>query len=146
MVRWNAILPFVLVVACGLILGCPEKPKEPTPPPTETTVTLEPPIQQPIQAPVPPVATAAEAAPGETETVAPSETTAGTARPLPKDNYAKKPAAKARTYKVKPGDTLQSISKKYYNDSRKWRTIYEANRRSLKDPNKLPVGKKLIVP
>ena len=45
---------------------------------------------------------------------------------------------------VEPGDTLQGISKKYYNDIEKYTLIMEAN--GLTDPNKLMVGQKLIIP
>ncbi len=47
---------------------------------------------------------------------------------------------------VAKGETLGSISSKYYGSSGKWRKIYENNRNVLKDPNILRPGTKLIIP
>jgi len=47
---------------------------------------------------------------------------------------------------VAKGDTLYSLARSYYNDQAKWRTIYDANRGSIPDPNKLRVGQELIIP
>ncbi|MCB9865272.1 MAG: LysM peptidoglycan-binding domain-containing protein [Phycisphaerales bacterium] len=47
---------------------------------------------------------------------------------------------------VAKGDTLYSIARAYYNDQAKWRTIYDANRSAIPDPNKLSVGQELIIP
>ncbi len=49
-------------------------------------------------------------------------------------------------YKVKPGDNLSSISKKFYNSSHHWRLIMEANQPKLSDPSKLRVGQELKIP
>lgn len=40
----------------------------------------------------------------------------------------KKPVSKAKTHTVKSGDTLWGISKKYYGNSSRWKTIYTANK------------------
>jgi len=48
------------------------------------------------------------------------------------------------TYKVEPGDTLEKISKKFYNDPSKYKIIMERN--NIKDPTKLKVGEILIIP
>lgn len=47
---------------------------------------------------------------------------------------------------VQSGDTLSGISQKYYGTANKWRSILEANRNVLKDPNKLQLGMKLVIP
>ncbi len=47
---------------------------------------------------------------------------------------------------VQSGDTLSGISQKYYGTANKWPNILEANRNVLKDPNKLQLGMKLIIP
>ena len=80
----------------------------------------------------PPVDTAATATPAAT--------------PQPKESYAQPSAG--RTYVVRKGDTLQSISRKHYSDNGQgWRRIYEANRSVLaKGPDHLTVGMKLIIP
>lgn len=47
-------------------------------------------------------------------------------------------------HKVRPGETLQSISKKYYDDYEKYTLIMERN--NIKDPKKLQAGQELIIP
>jgi nucleoid-associated protein YgaU len=54
--------------------------------------------------------------------------------------------AHGKTYVVQKGDTLSSISKKFYNTQNRWKDIYDANKARVKDPNKLQVGTKLIIP
>ena len=49
-------------------------------------------------------------------------------------------------YVVQKGDTLYRLARRFYNDQSRWREIWEANRTRLPDPNKLPVGMKLIIP
>jgi nucleoid-associated protein YgaU len=51
-----------------------------------------------------------------------------------------------RTYRIKSGDTLSGISRKFYGDSSRWRMIYERNRKVLGNPNRIPVGAKIIIP
>lgn len=45
---------------------------------------------------------------------------------------------------VKKGDTLWDLAVKYYGDGTKWKVIAKAN--GVKDPKKLPIGKKLTIP
>jgi len=51
-----------------------------------------------------------------------------------------------RHYTVQPGDTLSKISRQFYGDANKYMKIYEANRGTLHDPNKIGVGQELIIP
>jgi 5'-nucleotidase len=51
-----------------------------------------------------------------------------------------------RIHIVQKGDTLSSISVKYYGSARQWRKIVAANRSNLPDPNHLVPGSKLIIP
>lgn len=51
-----------------------------------------------------------------------------------------------KTYIVQRGDTLQKISDKMYGTTKKWKTIYEANKNILKSPDKIRSGQKLIIP
>jgi len=51
-----------------------------------------------------------------------------------------------RIHIVQRGDTLSSISAKYYGSSKQWRKILTANRNNLPDPNRLSPGTKLIIP
>jgi polar amino acid transport system substrate-binding protein len=49
-------------------------------------------------------------------------------------------------YTVQPGDTLSHISFKIYKDASRWREIYEANKKRIRNPKVLNVGWKLIIP
>jgi nucleoid-associated protein YgaU len=51
-----------------------------------------------------------------------------------------------QTYVVQSRDTLSSIAAKLYNDPRKWRTIYDANRNTLSSPQSVRPGQTLIIP
>jgi nucleoid-associated protein YgaU len=47
---------------------------------------------------------------------------------------------------VAKGETLGSISSKYYGSAGKWKKIYDNNRDIIKDPNSLRPGTKLMIP
>jgi len=47
---------------------------------------------------------------------------------------------------VQAGDTLGKIAQKYYGDASLYRTIFDANKDQLKDPNKIFPGQKLRIP
>lgn len=47
---------------------------------------------------------------------------------------------------VLKGQTLSQISQKYYSSAGSWKKILDANRNTIKDPNKLIPGTKLIIP
>ncbi len=49
-------------------------------------------------------------------------------------------------YTVGKNDTLQKISKKFYNTTKKWPKIYEANKDILRTPDKLYTGQTLRIP
>jgi len=53
---------------------------------------------------------------------------------------------KSISYTVQRGDSLSGIATKMYNDSRRWRAIYEANRAALDSPESLKVGQILKIP
>ena len=52
----------------------------------------------------------------------------------------------ARTYVVEPGDTLASISRKFYKNTGNWKDIEDANFNSLGGKVKLKPGMTLIIP
>ncbi len=59
------------------------------------------------------------------------------------------PAAVAEAfvdYKVQKNDTLQKISKKFYDTYRKWPQIYEANKAVIKNPDRIKPGITLQIP
>jgi nucleoid-associated protein YgaU len=47
---------------------------------------------------------------------------------------------------VQSGDTLFSISRKFYKSPKRWKEILDANRKSIHDPKKLTVGQTLVIP
>lgn len=54
--------------------------------------------------------------------------------------------AAARTYTVKPGDTLSAIAKNELGNANAYMKIFEANRDQLTDPNKIKPGQVLNIP
>lgn len=55
-------------------------------------------------------------------------------------------ASETRTYTVVKGDTLWNISARVYGSGSLWKTIYDANKGSIKNPNVIHVGQPLILP
>jgi len=49
-------------------------------------------------------------------------------------------------YVVKKGDTLQKISNDFYGTTKRWKKIYEANKKVLKAPDLIKEGQKLVIP
>lgn len=49
------------------------------------------------------------------------------------------------TYTIQPGDTLSKIAKKYLGNASLWRKIYGDNKATIKNPNLIRVGQKLII-
>jgi tetratricopeptide (TPR) repeat protein len=71
----------------------------------------------------------------------------------PHPSAAKSPAAKhkgksgdSQTYTVQEGDTLASISRRFYKTSKRWREIRDANEDKIDDPENLKAGQKLKIP
>ena len=56
------------------------------------------------------------------------------------------PAPAARTYTVKPGDTLSAIAKEHLGNANAYVKIFEANRDQLTDPDKIKPGQVLQIP
>ena len=51
-----------------------------------------------------------------------------------------------KTYVVQSGDTLFSISRKFYKSPKRWKAILEANKKDIRDPKDLTVGQTLVIP
>ncbi len=64
--------------------------------------------------------------------------------PAPPGEIGSKPVR--RTYTVVQGDTLQGIAKKVYGSVSLWRRIYDANRDTIKSPERLRPGMVLLIP
>ena len=72
-------------------------------------------------------------------------------RPAPRttfENDARKAGSKraGQTYVVRSGDTLFSISRKFYKSPKRWKAILEANKKDIRDPKDLTVGQALVIP
>jgi nucleoid-associated protein YgaU len=50
------------------------------------------------------------------------------------------------TYVVAKGDSLSKIAAREYGDANKWRTIYEANKDLISDPDLIHPGQTLKIP
>lgn len=63
--------------------------------------------------------------------------------PTPEKTADKK---KGQTYVVQSGDTLASISRKFYKSSTRWKEILHANSKKIDNPARLKVGETLSIP
>lgn len=140
MERWHLIL---VAGAALLVAGCEQKNKkteplkeEPAPAPhtTDNLGATDPYANDPLLPPDNAADTRVTTPPP------PPESSGKTAKSAPAR------ATSGRTHVVAKGDTLSSIARKYYGDSSKWKTIFNANRNRIADPNRLTVGTKLIIP
>jgi len=52
----------------------------------------------------------------------------------------------SRMHVVAKGDTLYSLARSYYNDQSRWKDIFNANRTTVTDPNKIRIGQRLVIP
>ncbi len=75
--------------------------------------------------------------PGPATTIAPPA-----ARPQPVPARATAP----ETYTVQPGDNLSRIAQKMYQDTSKWKVIFDANRDTLPTERSLRPGQTLLIP
>ena len=55
-------------------------------------------------------------------------------------------SAPKHTYKVQPGDSLSKIAKEFYGNASDYMRIFEANKDTLNDPNKIQIGQELVIP
>jgi hypothetical protein len=62
------------------------------------------------------------------------------------DSETKKKKSGGHTYVVKEGDTLASISRKFYKTSARRGDILEANKKKIDDPDNLKPGESLSIP
>ena len=51
-----------------------------------------------------------------------------------------------KEYTIQKGDTLSKIAKEQLGAAHRWKYLYELNKDRIKDPNKLKVGQKIIIP
>lgn len=53
---------------------------------------------------------------------------------------------KSHIYAVQAGDNLSRIAKHFYGDANAWKTIFDANRDQLTDPDRIKAGQMLKIP
>jgi len=73
-----------------------------------------------------------------------SNVQSGASSPAPSP-AAPKPA-EARTYTVAAGDNLSKIAKHLYGDANRWNEIFEANKDTIGNPDRIKVGQVLRLP
>jgi nucleoid-associated protein YgaU len=62
------------------------------------------------------------------------------------ETRAPAPEAATRTYTVKKGDTLWEIADAMYGSGLQWPRIYNANKDTIDDPNRIKAGQVLRIP
>jgi LysM repeat protein len=62
------------------------------------------------------------------------------------DAFTRHLQAQARTYTVRPGDTLSGIAQEFYGNPADWTTIYDDNLSVIQNPNDIYVGEVLQIP
>jgi nucleoid-associated protein YgaU len=64
------------------------------------------------------------------------------------DSSLPAPASASSTmkYTVQPGDSLSKIAKHFYGDANSYMKIFDANKNTLDDPNKIQPGQQLLIP
>lgn len=68
-------------------------------------------------------------------------------KPKPKKKPKPKPKpkkSKVRTHKMKKGDTLWDLARKYYGNPYKWKKLADANK--IKNVRRIPIGKVIKIP
>ncbi len=78
---------------------------------------------------VPPAAEKAKPAPASAKTVP-----------------ASSPKGGSQEYTIQAGDTFSRLAQRHYGDALKWNRIYEANKQSVKNPNYIYIGQKIVIP
>jgi LysM repeat protein len=68
------------------------------------------------------------------------------AKPVPAKPVPAKPVSPDRVYIVQAGDTLWSLSQRFYGNGHMWPDIYHANQSQIQDPNEIYIGQELTIP
>lgn len=110
-----------------------EKTQDPaaTPPPPDSAQT------PPAEGASPPTDTAAA--------TPPADSTPHPASASDADHHSGSAGGPIENYTVHAGDTLMKIAFETYGDLYKWKSIYEANKDKIRDPNSIPEGTVLAI-
>jgi LysM repeat protein len=74
------------------------------------------------------------------------EIQAAAAPAAPAPSAAAAPPPAVRTHVVSAGETLGTISSRYYGSPAQWNRIFDANRDRIQNPNNVRVGTALVIP
>ena len=133
--RWNA-LPMLALAATLVLAGCVRRAVQ-----TQTDVQSSATIAGDLYTPTPPQEAALQpdsyldySPPGEV--VEPADG----ADPYLTDT------AQPRYHVVANKETLYALARMYYHDARRWKDIFEANRATIDDPDRILIGQRLLIP
>jgi NitT/TauT family transport system substrate-binding protein len=62
------------------------------------------------------------------------------------ENGSSKETGSGEEYIINAGDTLSKLAERFYGTQSQWGRIYEANRTSVKNPNFIYIGQRIIIP
>jgi LysM repeat protein len=85
----------------------------------------------------------AEASPGRPKVASTPRMSAAQEAAAEAEKEAK---SKVRTYVVQTGDTLESISRKFFQTPSRWKDILDTNQNQLSSPDQLKAGQVIIIP
>jgi nucleoid-associated protein YgaU len=57
-----------------------------------------------------------------------------------------RPPVDGQEYTIQPGDTLSRLAGQFYGAVNKWPKIYEANTKTIKNPDYIYIGQKIVIP
>jgi len=113
---------------------------------TRNTNVVEIELRSPLKFEKSPKAQTYESTAKRTEEVEPLEGNQGYLTEKTTPEIAAPQESNMGKYTVQKGDTLQKISQKLYGTTKGWGKIFEANKDTLKGPNKIYVGQVLNIP
>lgn len=126
----------VLVLAMVMTVGCAQKREELPPLEPQATESAAPASMEKspvvVESPMPP--------PARVKPIA----NPVNVPPMPPP--AVTPGAIPATYTVQKGEGLMAIARKFYNDPKAYKKIYEANKDKIADPNNVKAGTVLTLP
>ncbi len=76
----------------------------------------------------------------------PAKRTPAVQAPAPAETKPAPAKGGGRTHVVKQGDTLSKLAQQYYGNRAKWRDIFNANRKTMRNEGDLHVGMELVIP
>ncbi len=129
------------------------RPAEPLPTPMVSQEFTPPPVKvtkaetaEENTKPMPPPVTRTTPIVAEEKTVRRAEPPAENRPPAPVAVASKTNSPEPRYHIVAAGETLSRISAIYYNSINNWPRIYQANRSTVKNPDYIYIGMKLLIP